>query len=196
APDKAAVLADARITGLVEKADGAAKNAESQRDWLTANELFYRLNVLLDEQGTYKDDVKRLSHRITLLRIFVPERLWELRNAARQADGKDALPPFNSLGEDYRAKIRGITRDMVQGAIDRAAREHVDHARLNRKDLLVGGLEFIRTMVTTSDLEPVFPAMGDADARRRMTDFLDEKERRLRNLHGKRTDYEHNDSTT
>jgi carboxyl-terminal processing protease len=178
-PDRDALLAEGRITSLVDAAARAARQAEDAADWLQANELFFRLNLLLEEQGTFKADVKRLSHRVSLLRIFVPQRLWELRNAARLADDKPPLPPFNALGEDYRTKVRGITREIVVAAIERAVREHVDRAQRQRRDLLVGGLEFIRTMVSTPDLEAVFPAMADPDARRRMLDHVDRAEREL-----------------
>ncbi|MBX3357290.1 MAG: S41 family peptidase [Phycisphaeraceae bacterium] len=173
--DKSKVLSDPRIEKLVAAADTSAKAAEAEGDWLTANELFVRLSLLFDEQGRYRDDVKRLGHRLSMLRLFVPQRFWEMRNQQRIASGKDPLPPYNALGEDYAEKLKGVSLSLVETAINRAAEQHVDRARIGRRDLLIGGLEFVRTMVTTTDLNPVFPGLADAQARTRMVAYLDDK---------------------
>ncbi len=177
--DKDAILAQPRIRELIAKAEAAAHKAEAERDWLTANELFYRLSVLLDEKGAYADDLKRLGHRLNMIRLFVPERFYELRNQARINEGKDPLPPYNGLGEDYRQKLAGVTTQMVLTAIDRAATYHVDHNTKGHRDLLIGGLDSVRTMVTTTDLEPVFPKIADAGARQKMLDFIDARKAEL-----------------
>jgi carboxyl-terminal processing protease len=180
AQDKAQVLAEPRIVDLIAKADKAAREAEAKGDWFTANELFFRLSLLLEEKGTYDDDVKRLGHRLTMIRLFVPERFWQLRNEMRLAEGKDPLPPYNGLGEDYRQKLLGVDATMVKRAIDQAATLHVDSGKITRRELLLGGLEFVRTLVTTTDLQPVFPGLADEAARQKMLEFIDQKSAQIR----------------
>lgn len=177
--DKAAVLAEPQIQDLIQKADAAAREAESKGDWFTANELFFRLSLLLEEQGAYDDDVRRLGHRLNMIRLFVPERFWQLRNEMRLAEGKDPLPPYNGLGEDYRQKLIGVTAELVKVAIERAALQHVDNDKITRRELILGGLDFVRTLVTTTDLQPVFPGLGDEDARRKMLDFIEQRSRQI-----------------
>jgi len=178
--DKAAVLADERIAALIPRAEAAARAAEAKGDWFLANELYYRLNVMLDETAPYREDVKRLNHRLMMLRLFVPERFWKLRNDERLKEGKSPLPPYNDLGESWQDKLIGITPFIVVRSINTAADAHVDPEMRHRGDLLAAGLTSVRTMVTTTDLEPVFPGLGSKAARDEMLSFIDQQSARLR----------------
>lgn len=167
------LLLQPRIMGLVSRADAAAREAERKGEWFTANELFWRLNVLLEEQGTYKADVRRLGQRLSMIRLYAPERFWELRNDERTREGKPALPPFNALGEDYVAKLEGIKRLMVAQAIVSASRQQIEGIPL--RDAMVGGLEALRVMFTTDDLRRTFRSLTDDAARAKMLAFIDER---------------------
>ena len=185
-PDKAAALADPRIgpnatanpTGLIAKADHAAHAAEERGDWLSCSELFYRLHNLLDEVGTYKEDSERQDHRLAMLRLYVPERLWELRNQRQLAAKQEPIPPYNPVGDDFREKLQPIDKAMVVRALTRAGREHV--AQLGLKQLLIGGVESLKTMAQTPDLERSFPNLADPVARKKFLDFAESEQRRLR----------------
>ena len=72
-----------RIVDLIKKADTAAHEAEQRGDWFKANELFYRANLLLEEEGTYKQDAKRVGTRLNMIRLYAPEAFWKLRNDER-----------------------------------------------------------------------------------------------------------------
>lgn len=158
ARDKASVLEQERTRSLVRKADQAARDAESRGDWLLSNELFVRLHGLFEEQGTYKADIERLARRLVLLRLYVPQRLWELRNARQLAGGEKPLPPYNPIADDYQDKLRSVDRNLVMQAIARYGR-HVDAPQL--RELLLGGLDAVDTMLTTNDLRTVFPGLAD-----------------------------------
>jgi carboxyl-terminal processing protease len=178
AADKPAVLKDARVAKLIEDAAALAKKAESDGDWLAASEVFFRLHALLEEEGTYKDDSDRLNDRLAMIRLYVPERFYELRKA--HADGQaaeDKIPPYNALGEDYRQKLAGIDEPMVLRALNTAADKQVD--RVPMTSILTGGIGAIRTMLTTPDLERVFPGISDTDARTKLLKFLDEHEQSI-----------------
>lgn len=174
--DHKAILDDARVKKVIAGADAAARKAESEGDWLTSSELFFRLNTLLDEAGTYKKDVERLSDRLTMLRLYVPKRLYDLRVQQAKIEGeKDPIPPFNALGEDFNAKLKGIDETMVLKAVYNSADKHVEHDEGTLARMVVGGLGAVRTMVTTQDLQAVFPGLSETEARERMVKFLDEK---------------------
>lgn len=174
--DHQGMLADPRIQGLVAKADAAARKAEAEADWLGSSELFFRLHTLLDESGKYKKDVERLSDRLAMLRLYVPKRLYDLRVAQALASGeKDPIPPFNALGEDYAAKLNGIDETMVLRAVYNSSERHVDRTEGTLTSMVLGGLGAVRTMVTTQDLQAVFPGLAETGARERMLKFIDEK---------------------
>lgn len=176
---RAALLAQPRITDLVERATAAARAAERNGEWFVANELFWRLNVLLEEQGTFKEDVRRLGQRLSMIRLYAPERFWELRNEERLKDGKPPLPPFNALGEDYRAKLEGVKLLMVANAIASASRSQIDQVPM--REALISGLDAVRVMVTTDDLRRAFPSLADDAARARVLAFVEERTRDLQN---------------
>lgn len=184
--DKAALLASPRIEKLTRLAGDAARASEVRGDWLMSAELFARLNMLY-EDGRFKKDAKRLGDRLSLIRLYAPQRMWELRNARRAADALPPLPAFNVAGEDFNDKLRGISAPMVLEAVRRAAHLHVE--RTPMRALLLGGLDAIKIMATTPDLEAAFPGVTDAAARARLLAFVDEQEGKLNADEGVVSDY-------
>jgi carboxyl-terminal processing protease len=176
---------DARITDLIRRADAAARENEKQGKWFKANELFYRLHLLLEEEGTYKPDTKRLGLRLSMIRMYAPEEFWKLRNDERLKEKKSPLPPYNGLGEDFRDKLDGVDQEMVWRAIRAASLQQIDTRenspnRVTLKDLLLTGIDALRTLATTSDLKAAFPKLGDKDKTAEFIGFLDEWTDRLK----------------
>jgi len=169
--DKNAMLATPRMKSLVERAATAAREAEAQGDWLIAGELFGRLNLLLEETQQFKPDVRRLSDRLTMLRLYAPERLYELRNIRRQQDGMKPLPPFNSIGEDYTSRLTGVDESVVLKAVGFASENHIERVPVQK--MVIGGLEAVKVLVTTKDLASVFSGLADVAQRDAMVAVLD-----------------------
>ena len=170
--EKAALLKTERIAGLVRAADKAARESESKGEWLFANELFARLNLLLEEQGTYRKDADRLVDRLSMIRLYTPKLFWEMRDARQKLEEKGKpLPAFNPQGEDSAAKLKGITQTALIKAINMAGSEHVE--RVGMRKLLIGGLDHVRTMITTSDLAQTFPGIADKAATAEMLAYID-----------------------
>jgi len=175
--DRAAFMHEPRITDLIRRGEEAAHAAEAKGDWFTANELFYRLNVLLEEEGTYKQDVKRLGLRLSMIRLYAPEQFWKLRNDERIAAGKSALPAYNGLGENFNDKLKDVDKGMVFRAIAAASRQQID--KVPMREMMLGGLETLRTMTTTHDLDKVFPSLKNTVAKDAMLTFLNEWSNKL-----------------
>lgn len=161
--DKQGVLNDPRVQELVKRADAAARAAEARADWLIASELFYRLDALFEQSGQYKEDIDRQNHRMGMLRMYVPQRLWELRNARQLAEKTEPLPPYNPVGDDFREKLKFIDRSMIVRAVAAAGSEHV--AKVPLHTILHGGLEAVRVLVQTEDLKGAFIGLADAAKR-------------------------------
>ncbi len=179
--DRAALLAEPRIVDLVKRSEAAARAAEARGDWLIASELFFRLDTLMDVKGTYRPDVNRTNQRLSMLRLYVPKRLWELRNQRQLAEKADAkeLPPYNPFGDDYGTKIAPIDQDMVTRSLLRATQEHVEDVPL--KKMVLGGLEAVRTFITTKDLAAAFPGLKDDAAIAKVNGFLDSEVNAFKN---------------
>jgi len=179
------LFADERVDRVLGDAERAARDAERRGDWLVASELYYRLETIFDQAGTYKADVERLGDRLTMIRMYAPERLWSLRNERRLQEGLDALPAYNPYGDDYIAKLQGVSSGAVRSAIQRAAQQHVGRETrenpngVTMNNLLLGGLDAVRTMATTTDLSDTFPGLGNASRRNRFIARIDERKAKV-----------------
>jgi carboxyl-terminal processing protease len=170
-PDRDAALRTPLLRDVIQRASMAARAAEARGDWLFASELFYRLHALTEEQATYKDDMERLNQRLTMLRLYVPEQLWELRKQrALKDDAQKPFPAFNPIGMGYEQRLAGIDDRMVLRALLKTT-EHVDKVPLST--VVAGGLRAVRTMATTTDLAQVFAGLKNADAVTGFVEFLD-----------------------
>lgn len=173
-------FADPEIAEVIEQGIVAARQAESEGDWLIASELFYRLDAIHDQAGTFKDDVDRLTRRLTMIRLYVPEQLWVLRNDRRIAEELDALPPYNPFGDSFEHKLNGIDSVTVRTALQRSAAQHIGRVSrqypdgVSMNDLIVGGIEAVRTMATTTDLSAAFEGFANDKSRSSFIAQLDD----------------------
>ncbi len=175
--DKEGVLQDDRTKSLIARAENAAKAAEGRGDIIAAGELFVLLDALFDVSGQYKDDVRRIVQRQEMLRMYVPEQLYNQRIARARAMGEEDFPPYNAFGDDYHVKTKGIDETLILRAIART-RQHIEQRPINL--LLTGGLEAVRTMITTQDLASAFPYLAVDARRQHMLDFLENELSSLR----------------
>jgi pyruvate dehydrogenase E1 component alpha subunit len=180
--DKPGVLADPRVADLVWRAERAAKEAEERGETFIASELIQRLNVLFEEQATYRSDAMRQVRRLAMVRLYAPAQFWKMRNDRRLAE-RD-LPPYNPTGDDFRAKLAGINERMVAEALGRAARTNLDGVPGSR--LAGAGLEALETMSGTRVLREVFPGLADDARRAQFEAFLAEQRRLLNARPGER----------
>ena len=162
------LLEEADIVTLINVANNAWEDAEDRGDWLTASELVARLRMLDERNETYREAIERLISRQAMINLYAPEHMWEIRNARRIADGDPELPPYNPRGKDYRERLEGVDSQLVLRALLNADRQHVDNAG-SLQDMVIGGLDAVRLLGTTPDLEHAFDGLADADAR---SDFV------------------------
>lgn len=175
--DKARFRADPRVVDLVSRAEAAAREAEARGDWLTANELFYRLDLIDEDAAAYKTDFERVSRRLMMISLYAPRQLWEMRSERRVAEGEEPLPEYNPIGDDYRRKLMGVTNELTTEALFRSVREHYSSPEAQK--VLSGGLDALRTFATTSDLAVEFPGLADEAAVRDFLIALEEKRAEL-----------------
>ncbi|MFG0275144.1 MAG: S41 family peptidase [Phycisphaerales bacterium] len=174
-PEK--VLADPIVSQIVTKAATDAAASEQNGEWFDAHELYYRLNLLYEESGRFRDDVQRIGRRLAMLRLYAPERLHEMRNEQRLKHDLDELPPYNALGDDWRERLDGVNQTMVIRALNRAEAAHVDGADMAR--MLIAGLDAVKTMATTSDLKVTFDGLAKDQTRAEFIAQIDDVRSRL-----------------
>jgi carboxyl-terminal processing protease len=172
AKERGALIQTPRFCELIGDAVSAARKGEERGEWIMSQELFARLNALLETEGTYKADARRLGERLAMIRLYVPQRLWQLRNERRLLDELPALPAFNATGEDFRAKLKDVDELTVAKALS-VTRDHVERAP--QREILASGLESVKTLLTTPDLAAAFPGLNDAQARAKLVEFVDQQ---------------------
>ncbi len=179
-PDKKAFLAEADVRRLVSRAEELARQAEARADWLGASELFLRLSLMLEESPEgerFKSDSERLAHRLAMLRLYAPRRLWELQNERRLASGEKPMPAFNPAGEGWRQKLEPVVAKLAVTGLSQAAMQHVE--RVPMKRMLRGALRSMRTFATTRDLAEAFPGLADEQAVAKFLAVVSDEEARL-----------------
>jgi carboxyl-terminal processing protease len=174
--NKDALLVEPPIADLLTRAEAMARECEAKGEILDATELFVYLNEFNDISAKFRPDVRRLALRQEMMRLYVPERLWEMANQRRLRNGDKALPPFNSLGTDYRDRLANVTQETVERALARA-RDHVEQVSVNQ--IVLSGLDALRTFLTTDDLKGAFEGLGDVEKRRELLAQIDVEKRAL-----------------
>jgi carboxyl-terminal processing protease len=177
-PDREMLMQEQAVSDLVKRSDALARELEGEGRLLEATDLFLRLNALHDISGIYRPDIKRLSQRQEVLRMYAPKKLYDLNNAFRVARGDKPLPPFNALNADYRSKLSSIRADMVERSLARA-RDHIESVPMNT--MVAGALSSLRTLIT-SDLGEVFPGIAEAQSRDAMIEMIDREKSALAEL--------------
>lgn len=169
--DHKAFVKEERISNLIGSAEKAAKAAEARGDWMMASELFVRLHALTEETNRYRKDAERVTQRLGMIRMYTPQELWKLRDA-RQKMEKDAkpLPPYNPTGDDFNDKLMGVDDTLILRILQYLPK-HVEHVPLN--NVIAGGLEAVKTMVTTTDLHYAFKGLDEKNKVAAMVAFLD-----------------------
>jgi carboxyl-terminal processing protease len=158
--DKHAFVREPTIADLIGRAENAARVAEANNEWLRAQSLYFRLSLLYENTKRYDAELKRLAQRLTFLRLYAPKLLHDMRDAERARDGKDPLPPYNPVGDDWRDRLKGIDRMMVLRALNRAEQANVDGVGLG--EMVVSGLRAVENLASTEKLAGVFPSLKDA----------------------------------
>ena len=176
---------DAQVSRAISISDKVAIDAENTGDWMIASELYYRLNAIYDQSGQYKPQVDRLSRRLAMIRMYTPERLWEIRNERRIDEGLEPLPPYNAYGDDFHDKLQGVNSITVRTAIQRAADQHVGRKTrqhptgVTMNDLILSGIDAIETMATTTDLAQVFDGLSNDKNREKFLSVIADQRAKL-----------------
>ncbi len=168
--DRHELLQEAEIQNLINRAAETATKAEAKQDWLTAMELFARLNLLEEASQRFKPDIERQLIRREMLTLYVPERYWQLRDEKLRELGEEGLPAYNARGDDFRKKLDGVTSELVMTAVAQGARNHISGTAL--KDMVIGGIENLEMFASMDDLTEAFPKLSDAKARNAFIDHL------------------------
>lgn len=201
ADDKAALLGEAHTVELVRKTIESALEAEAAGDWMESLSLWRALNILFEDTGEYREQVKRAARHVRVLRYYAPaefKRLYEasvertraLAEADKAADRaerndqaaedpalEDVEDPFPPQEENWKQRLREIELTMLRQTMAQSARRHI--ADRGYAALVRGSLGALQVLANTRGIEQTFPSVADARKLAEFRDFIDGQIARL-----------------
>ncbi len=158
--DPAAMLSEPPVDGLVTRTKQSAEQAMAGGDWLEAINLYRALDLLFEEEGGYREQVKRAVAHVRLLRMYSPHALHEMTVERAKRRGKDA-PKELAAEEDegWEKQLEGVEAMMLRAALKHAQRRHVHMPSLQK--LLGGAIDALEILGKTPATSETFPAMAE-----------------------------------
>jgi carboxyl-terminal processing protease len=189
ADDKEAFAEEKWVVDLMRKAVALADEYEANEQWFKALGLYSDLGAIEPANPQWKERLKLATRRIRLIALYNPDLLKEIQKAeldARQkavallddgsSEGKATTRPTfddnDAFRIDWRDTLRDIRMEMLREALADARSNY--WRDVSYRNLLVGGLSGLRTLVTTPGLENAFPNLADAEKARAFLATVDD----------------------
>ncbi len=169
AADPAATLEDPTVAQVISQARDRAEAVEKDGDWVEALNLYRELDLLFEDQGTYRDDLRRTARHIRVLQLYAPQELEKLYQ--KYADRRDDQKPLRVEPEAWQRKLEQVSLSMLRQALAQAARKHIDAGGYG--PLMKGAVADLKVLLNTEALSQTFPGMADRDKLTRFKDELD-----------------------
>jgi len=186
--EKKAFRQDDRIDDLIQRSVKLAADYEANEQWLKAL-LFYRdLASIESEKPLWKDKLKATTRRIRILSMYAPDALKKIQEAEyKDRDEVDALlhpdkkpatrPAEKEANEsfktDWHDTLKDVQLSMLSDALADARSNY--YRDVFMRDMLLGGLNDLKTMATTKGIEGTFPKLADADKKQAFLARIDKE---------------------
>ncbi|MCC6683245.1 MAG: S41 family peptidase [Phycisphaeraceae bacterium] len=163
------VLNDPVVSQVISQARQRAAAVEQEGDWVEALNLYRELDLLFEEQGTYRDDLRRTARHIRVLQLYAPQQLEKLY--LKYAERRDDDQPLRVEPEAWQRKLEQVSLPMLRQALAQAARKHIDAGGYS--PLMKGAVANLKIVLNTDALSRTFPGLADRDKLTRFRDELD-----------------------
>jgi carboxyl-terminal processing protease len=178
------------VDDLVKLEIGRAEDFEQHDQWIQSQRIFQNLSLVDPAVPAWKDRLKLAVRRERLLALYTPDVFKALRDEDTKArDAADALLPKDAdaaapadvkapatqpttqpldaddddFKVDWHETLHGIKTEMLWDALVYARNNW--YRDVTYQTLALGGLNGLRTVVTTKGLEKAFPHLADDKAR-------------------------------
>jgi len=205
ADDKKAFRQEKWVDELINKTIKKADQYDQHEQWLRSLRLYSDLAAVEPANPLWKEKLKAVTRRVRLLALYTPDSLKALQEVdskerdevralikddddkdkdkskdkdsakdAKDKKDKDADKVDNDAFRiDWRETLRGVRMDMLWDALVDARDNYF--REVNYKKLGVGGLEGIRSLLTTKGLEKSFPLLADSGRRATFLKTIDDQ---------------------
>jgi carboxyl-terminal processing protease len=187
ADDKDAFRKEPWVDGMIKTSATMADDFEKKEQWIKALRIYSDLSSLEPSNPLWKDNLKLATRRIRLLALYTPDRLKSIQESeTKDREAADALlkgpttkPSSNPIDEksddfklDWHETLKDVDMPMLVTALEDARTNY--WRDITYKDLILGGLNGIKAVITTRGLEDAFPGLGDEGKRTAMLAVIDD----------------------
>ncbi len=162
APDPKQMLEAPYVTEVVEEVLARAEKAVDDRHWLDALGIYRALNLLYEYSDKYREPMKLVERRVSLIRLYAPENYSEMYVEHLKRQGEEDPEAPNLPDSDWEDRLENITSEMLHDALFRAERLHV--AQEGYQPLLAGMIDGLKVFLDTPALVDTFSGLEDGDA--------------------------------
>jgi len=194
------IFAKPVVIDTVAQARAAAAESAQKHNWVESSGIYRLLDLLYEEQGSYKNELRQVAQHIRVLGLYAPEvleALYEKRAErlaaaaaeadedadAEDADAEGAADPLDERPqvehEHWSKRLDGVDQPMLEQALLWSARKHVD--RSGYTPMMLGAVEGLITLLETKGLEDTFPGLADAEMVSTFRQHLDRTAAQLKN---------------
>ena len=161
------------LKDLIVKASQLAEGYEKSEDWIHAMRLYLQLSTIEPDAAGWKEKAKTATRRVRLLAMYVPEEMKRIQEAdSKERDEVDKIiePTTRPAKKDdkdqeeqdqnrvnWRETLKDVKLEMLLEAIVNAKENY--WRKVTYSQMIGGGLQAIKTAVTTPALEKVFPGL-------------------------------------
>jgi len=190
--DKVTFLKLPWVEGLIGRGSDLAVHHETSQQWLTAIRLYADLIALQPNKIAWRDKMKLATRRVRLLAQYTPDLLKKLQEAETEEhravdelvnpSTQPATKPVVDADNDafrinWSEMLRDIRMDMLSDALADARSNYWKD--ISYRDMMVGGLDGLAALATTTGLEQTFPNLGDGGKRARFMEAIEEAKKQL-----------------
>ncbi|MEM7681780.1 MAG: S41 family peptidase [Planctomycetota bacterium] len=196
ANDPAGFLKRPEVDALRQTAEDAASAAEAAHDWVEAVSLYRLLDLLFEdrwdqagapgaagaEPPRFRAQLERVGQHIRVLQTYHPDLLraqFEARDLRlgkgdrEDADGRDPVLDSAVELDGWQVTLRGVEYSMLANALQESGTKHI--ARRGPRELALGAMDGLLTLLRTRGLDPSLPAMANAQQLSRFREFVERR---------------------
>ncbi|HEY8667079.1 MAG TPA: S41 family peptidase [Tepidisphaeraceae bacterium] len=202
ADDKNEFTQEPWMRELIEKSEKRAAEYDAHEQWIKALRLYSDLGSVEPANPQWKDKLKLATRRLRLLALYAPgelkaiqksegkerEEIDALLHPATQPATNPATQPANPLTKaseldddkdrdsfriDWHETLKGVEVKMLSEGLYYARKNY--WREVSYKDMMIGGLNGLRTLAATKGLEKEFTGLGDQEKREAFLKSIDEQ---------------------
>lgn len=202
AEDKEAFRKEPWLVQLLDEVKKLAIDFDKNEQWVRALRIYAQLGAIEPESAEWKEKLRTATRRLRLLAMYTPDELKTIQQSdSKERDEVEALlnpttrPTTKPAQEDeqeqqarvdWRETLKDVRMTMLEDALLRAKGDYFRN--VTYRQLMIGGLKSLHTVLTTPALEQAFPGLRDRAKKAEFLGMIDASLAKLQAAKGREHD--------